>query len=147
MPKLTETSNMPKNTPQAVIDTNILVRANISKNGSDYLIYKAFLDDKFELLYSEKTIQEINRVLNYPRIFNKYHFDKQMIEEFIESIITFGKFVYAQKDELISIALTIYTRKPIYIVSGDEDLLVLRGKIRGVRILTANEFVLDKKSF
>ncbi|MFA5840638.1 MAG: putative toxin-antitoxin system toxin component, PIN family [Candidatus Margulisiibacteriota bacterium] len=145
---------MPKNTPQAVIDTNVLIRANISKNGSDFLVYRAFLSSKFELLYSEKLIQEINRVLNYPRIHTKYGFDKKKVLEFIESIVTFGRLVFSPKkvkmcrdpndDELLSIALAIYTKKTIYIVSGDKDILELKGKVKGVKIVTASEFV---KSF
>lgn len=142
---------MPRNTPQGVIDTNILVRANITKLGSDYKVYQAFLKGKFEFLYSESTLQELSRVLNYPRIFNKYNFNKQTLIEFVESIVAFGKLVHTPKkvkicrdpddDELLSIALAIYTKKPIYVVSGDEDLLALKGKIEGVKIVTAGEFL------
>jgi len=142
---------MPKSTPQAVIDTNILIRANINKEGSDFLIYKAFLEGRFELLYSEKLIQEVNKVLNYPRIFSKYGFRKEIISDFVDSIVTFGKLVYQpaevkvcrdpNDDELLSIALAIYTRKPIYVVSGDKDLLELKGNVKGVKIVTAGEFV------
>ena len=142
---------MPKNTPQAVIDTNVLIRANISVNGSDFLIYRAFLSGKFELLYSEKLIQEINRVLNYPRIYKKYGFDKKKILEFVESTVAFGRLVFSPQkvricrdpndDEILSIALAIYARKPIYVVSGDKDLLELKGKVKGVKIVTAKEFL------
>ena len=142
---------MPRNMPQAVIDTNVLIRANISKNGSDFLVYRAFLDGRFELLYSEKLIQEINRVLSYPRIYKKYGFSKEKISVFVDSIVAFGKLVYQpakvkicrdpNDDELLSIALAIYTKKPIYIVSGDKDLLELKGKIKGLKIVTAGEFV------
>lgn len=142
---------MPKNTLQGVIDTNVLIRANITEKGSDYSIYKAFMERKFELLYSDKTLQELNKVLNYPRIFNKYNFTKIKIQKFITSIVALGKFVYAPEkvkicrdpddDELISIAKAIYTKNSIYIVSGDEDLHVLKDKIKGVKVVTANEFL------
>lgn len=142
---------MQKNTLQGVIDTNVLIRANITENGSDYLIYKAFLDGKFELLYSDKTLQELNKVLNYPRIFNKYNFTKVRIQKFITSIVARGKFVYAPEkvkicrdqddDELISIAKAMYVKDSIYIVSGDEDLHALKGKINGIKIVTANQFL------
>lgn len=135
---------------QAVVDTNILIRANINKKGSDFLIYKAFLEGRFELLYSEKLIQEVNKVLNYPRIFSKYGFRKEIISDFVDSIVTFGKLVYQpakvkicrdlNDDELLSIVLAIYTKKPIYLVSGDKDLLELKGKVKGVKIATAREF-------
>lgn len=136
---------------QAVIDTNVLVRANIKKSGSDYLVFRAFLDNRFELLYSELLIREISKVLNYPRIFNKYSFNKQIISEFIESIATFGKLVYCPKkvkicrdpkdDEVLSIALAVVHRRPVYIVTGDKDLLELEGKFINIRILTADLFL------
>jgi len=142
---------MPKNTLQGVIDTNVLIRANITENGSDYLIYKAFLEGKFELLYSDKTLHELSKVLNYPRIFNKYNFTKAKIQKFITSIVARGKFVYAPEkvkicrdpddDELVSIAKAIYIKNPIYIVSGDEDLHALKDKIKGIKIVTAKEFL------
>ncbi len=136
---------------QAVIDTNILIRANINKKGSDYLVFKAFLGGKFEYLYSDTTLKEASKVLNYPRIFNKYKFDKQIIQDFLAAIISKGKFVYAPEkvkicrdpddDELISIAKAIYVKNPIYIVSGDEDLHVLKDKIEGIKVVTASEFL------
>lgn len=136
---------------QAVIDTNILIRANINKKGSDYLVFKAFLDGKFEYLYSDITLKEANEVLNYPRIFNKYKFDKQIIQDFLASIVSKGKFVYApikvkicrdpDDDELISIVKAIYVKNPIYIVTGDEDLHALKDKIIGIEIVTANQFL------
>ena len=136
---------------QAVIDTNVLVRANIKKSGSDYLVFRAFLENKFELLYSEMLIREIGKVLNYPRIFTKYGFNERIISEFIESIVTFGKLVYSPRkvkicrdpedDEILSIALTVVHIEPIYVVSGDKDLLSLKGKIKGVEIVTADRFL------
>lgn len=136
---------------QAVIDTNILVRANIKATGSDFRIFQAFLDGKFELLYSEMLIREVGEVLNYPRIFTKYHLTQKIISKFIESIATFGKLVYSPKkvqicrdpedDELFSIALAVAHKKPIYIVSGDKDVLSLKGKIKEISVLTAAEFL------
>jgi len=143
---------MPKNMLQGVIDTNILVRANINPKGSSALVVKAFLSGKFELLYSEKLVEEINKTLRYKRIFQKYKFTEEIISDFVDSIVTFGKFVFDppkvkvcrdqdDDDELLSIALAIYTRKPIYVVSEDKDLLALKGKIEGIKIVTANEFL------
>ena len=136
---------------RAVVDTNILVRANIKKTGSDYLIFKSFLEGKFELLYSEKLILELAKVLNYKRIYSKYKFSQEIISDFLESIVTFGKLVSSPKkvkicrdpqdDEIFSIALAVVHRKPIHIVSGDKDILSLIGKVKGVEIVTASEFL------
>lgn len=136
---------------QAVIDTNILVRANITENGSDFLVYKAFLNGEFRFLFSEGLISEINRVLHYGRIFKRYNFSDQKISEFLDSIVTFGKFVHNPRpvkicrdkddDEILSVALAIAGKNPVYVVSGDKDLLELKGKVEGVKILTASEFL------
>jgi len=140
-----------KNMLQAVIDTNVLIRANIRKSGSDFLVYKAFLEEKFELLYSEKLISELRRVLNYPRISFKYGFNGEIVLDFINSIVTFGKLVYKptavkicrdpDDDELLSIALTVFLKKPIWVVSGDKDLLELEGKVKSINIVSAGKFV------
>ena len=142
---------MPKNMLQAVIDTNVLVRALLKTNGSDGTIFEAFQKDQFELLYSSETIKELKKVLAYRRIFEKYKLNNHKIEVFVRTIVNFGKFVFTPKkvkicrdssdDELLSIALAIYTRKPIYVVSGDKDLLELKGKVKGVKIVTVGEFV------
>ena len=147
----TKISNMPKSMPQGVIDTNVLVRAFLKADGSDGLIFKSFLKGKFELLYNDILLQELVRVLNYPRILKRYHNEKSNINQFIDNIVLFGKFVHATKkvkicrdpddDELLSLAMAIYTKKPIYIVSGDRDLLLLKGKIIGIKIVTANNFL------
>lgn len=158
MPSWTEILSMSKNTPQGILDTNVLVRAFLKTNGSDGLIFEAFRQGKFNLLYSDVSLKELVRVLNYPRIINKYHHGKKEIDLFVQTILTFGKFVYAPKkvklcrdpddDELISIALAIYVKRPILLVTGDKDLLALKGKIRGVKIVTAAQLaerVLDFK--
>lgn len=136
---------------RAVIDTNILIRASLKNTGSDFLIYKAFLDGKFELLYSEKMISEIKRVFYYPRIYKKYNLSNEFIFDFIRSITAFGKFVYnpppvkicrdKDDDELISIAKFMAIKTPVYIVSGDKDLLELKGKVKKVKIVTASQFI------
>ena len=136
---------------QAAVDTNVLIRANIKKTGSDYLIFKAFLEGKFRLLFSEKLMLELKRVLGYKRIFSKYNFDKESVSDFLEAIATLGTFVYnptpvkicrdESDDEILSIALAVTGKNPTYIVSGDKDLLELKGRVRGVRIVTASDFL------
>ena len=142
---------MPRNMPQAVVDTNVLVRALLKANGSDGIIFEAFKNDQFELLYSGETLKELKRVLLYKRIFERYKLDNHRIDIFIRTIITFGRFVFTPEkvkicrdpndDEILSIALAIYTRKPIYVVSGDKDILELKGKVKGIKIVTAMEFL------
>lgn len=137
--------------PQAVVDTNVLVRALLKANGSDGIVFEAFKNDQFEFLYSGETLKELKKVLSYERIFERYKLNNYRIDTFIRTIITFGRFVFAPEkvkicrdpndDEILSIALAIYTNRPVYIVSGDKDLLELKGGVKGVKIITASEFV------
>lgn len=136
---------------QAVIDTNVLIRAFLKSNGSDGSIFKKFLNGQFELLYSDITLKEFKKVIYYPRILKRYHHKEDRVNRFIYSIVSKGKFVYAPEkvkicrdpddDELLSIAKAIYTKNSIYIVSGDDDLHALKDKIKGVKIVTASEFL------
>jgi len=127
---------MPKNTLQGIIDTNVLIRAFLKSNGSDGLIFKKFLDKKFELVYSDITLKEFKKVVYYPRILKRYNHKQDRVDRFIYNIVSIGKFVYAPKkvkicrdpddDELLSIAKAIYHKNRIYIVSGDEDLHAIK---------------------
>lgn len=151
MRKLIEILNTPKNMLQAVIDTNVLVRALLRSGGSDRAIIEGFKNGNFELLYSQELLKELARVLSYPRISEKYHLDSHSVKTFIKTIVALGKIVSSPEkvkicrdpndDEIFSIALAIVHKKPIYIVSGDKDILSLKGKVKGVEIVTASDFV------
>lgn len=43
-------------------------------------------------------------------------------------------------NEILSIAATLGLNHRTWLVTGDEDILVLKGKIKGVEILAAGEF-------
>src|SRR3989344_7509223 len=136
--------------PDVVVDTNILVRAIIKSSGSDGKIYKEFLNFHLSLYYSQQMFIELNRVLNYPRIKNKYNLNEVKITKFLDTISIFGKLVIPidrvtfsrDKDDnkFLSVAVSISKSSQAYLITGDRDLLVLKGKIEKVNILTPQEF-------
>lgn len=135
----------------AVVDTNILIRALLNPTSSDGKIYKMFLSSEIILYSSEGQLKEINRVLRYPRIKKKYGLSDDIISDFISTIVSFGKLVITTErielsrdkddNELLSIAKSVFQGDPIYLITADEDLLVLKGKMEGIRILTPQEFL------
>ena len=138
----------------AVVDTNILIRAVLKPTSSDGKVYRMFLAGSIYLYFSEEQLQEIERVLNYPRIKNKYQVTDDTISTFINTIFTYGRLIYPSAsvelcrdqddNKLLSVAKSVFHDEQIYLISADKDLLVLKGKVEGLDILTPQEFL--KKS-
>lgn len=140
--------------PHAVVDTNILVRAILKPTSSDGKVYRMFLNGAILLYFSEIQIKEVERVVRYPRIKKKYQLAEDIINSFIATLFTYGKLIYPTEsisicrdpddNELLSIAKSVFHNKPIYLISADKDLLVLKGKVEGVIIVTPQEFLKSK---
>ncbi len=135
--------------PSVVVDTNILVRALLSPDGSDALVLRLAFDRKVSLLYSNGILIELLRVLQYPRM-KKFGVAEEEIDAFVRAITTHGKAIVPKEihlcrdeddNEILGTALALVGSKPVYLISADEDLLVLRGSIDGVTILTPQEFL------
>lgn len=135
--------------PSVVIDTNILVRALLSPDGSDAAILRLGFDRKVSLLYSKGILTELLRVLKYPRM-KKFGVAEVERDAFVRAIITYGKAVVPKEvhlcrdpddNEILGIALALVGKESVYLVSADKDLLTLRGSIEGVMILTPQEFL------
>jgi putative PIN family toxin of toxin-antitoxin system len=53
---------------RVVLDTNVLVSANLSEEGLEALVVSLALNQKIQLHVSEPILQEYERVLRYPRL-------------------------------------------------------------------------------
>ena len=104
---------------------------------------------KFILVTSKKILQEVERVLNYPKITKKYHLNKEKITDFLKGLSTFSEVCSPRKKILIIkkdlednkfIEAAVVTRAD-FIISGDRHLLEL-GEYQGTEIITAKEFLL-----
>ena len=136
---------------RVVIDTNVLVRAFLKKGGSDGLVYDQFLEGKVELYYGRELVDEFMNVISRPRLKVKYDIQNGDVELFWEDIFEFGKMIIPKKTEacrdardnhILGLAMKARGKgEEAYLITADEDLLVLKGKIKGIKIVTAKEFV------
>ena len=117
---------------RAVIDTNILIRAIIKPEGTVGPILGRLRDGDYEIILSEPLLTEFVDVINRPRIKDKYDVDSEDIETVLSLLLLRGRTVAPverielcrdpQDNMILEAALAA---KADFIVSGDEDLLVL----------------------
>jgi putative PIN family toxin of toxin-antitoxin system len=133
------------------VDTNIFVSGTLIKRGVPYELVQAFADGRFLLITSAFQRAEIDRVLRKPSLVTKYNItdldrlrllrriDRQAIVVTPTPIV--AGWVRDPNDE--PILGTALAGRADYLVSGDEDLLVLAGDARlgSLRIVTARTFL------
>ncbi len=126
-----------------VVDTNVLVSALLGKKLR--VLLERLKEDKFELLFSEETLAELIAVLQLPR-FEKY-LSQDDIEQFRQLLSFHSRLekpsekIEACRDpkdnKFLESAVTV---RVDYIVTGDQDLLVLN-PFRNISIITADQFM------
>ena len=131
---------------KAVLDTNVLLSGLMFPEGAPGRIVAAWGEARFDMVLCLDQLAEIGRVLEYPKIRSKLHWDEQRIELFLKQL-----YIRAEVIELgrISVAVprdagdapilaTLAAAKADVLVTGDGDLLALRDKYP---IETPAEFV------
>ncbi|MBI3781211.1 MAG: putative toxin-antitoxin system toxin component, PIN family [candidate division NC10 bacterium] len=132
---------------KAVLDTNVIVSGIISKGGIPFQLLEAWRDREWDLLISPRILQEIQRVLGFPKIARVYALTRQDITGLI--------WLFSHRATLVPEHLTIPRTardpeddhllacakegKADYIVSGDQDLLTLTS-YEGTPIVTPAAF-------
>lgn len=129
-----------------VIDTNIFISAFLgSKNAK--LLLKEIVNDEFILIMSTEQLNEIREVLNRPK------FEKYITHGEIDELITLLSMkistpaIYDRikdcrdvKDNMI-LEEAVYGNAE-YIITGDEDLLVLN-PYRWIKIVNLKDFITE----
>ncbi len=134
---------------RAVLDTNVFVSALLSRRGPAAQIFNAWRQRKFLLIISPFLLQEIERVLRYPKIQQKYGISDQEIQILLEllrrdAIVVSGNLVVQNvipddpEDEHV-LACALEGRADC-IVSGDAHLLRLK-TFQGIPILPLKAFL------
>ena len=117
---------------RAVVDTSVLVRAIIKRQGTVAPIISRLRESHFTLLYSAELLEELVEVLDRPRIRVKQRLTDEDIRAVLGVIRLRGEVVVPNRrvrlcrdpddDKFLEVALA---GKADVIVSGDDDLLVL----------------------
>jgi putative PIN family toxin of toxin-antitoxin system len=134
---------------RAVVDTNILIRALIKPRGTVGPILTQLAAGAYTLVYSRPLLDELVEKLALPRIRDKYGLDHQAIETTLALLALRGEWVRPTRvvkvcrdpddNALLEAALAGSAE---YIVSGDQDLLVLR-RFETVRIVSPRVFLAE----
>lgn len=133
---------------RAVLDTNVLVSSLIAEHGFPRQILDAWLEDRYALVTSLYLIEELIHVLSYPRIAKRLRLDEDELAAILAALLSKAKVTPGH------LRLPGVTRNPKddavvacakegdadYIVSGDQDLLVL-GEYEGIRVVAPCRFV------
>lgn len=137
--------------PYVVVDTNILIRAILRPFGSDRKIYNLFLQGNLKLYSSVILLDELKQVIEEPRIRKKYQVTDDTVNTFISTLLEYGSIIHPKErvalcrdpddNELLSVATTVADSRNVYLITSDEDLLVLKDKIDKVQIVTPQEFL------
>lgn len=129
-----------------VLDTNILISSLISKKSSPYLLYHGWRKKRFTLITSEEQLEELNQVLEYPKLRKFINQDEATImvsalHEFAVTVADLPKVNYSQDLDDNLIIATAIAGKADLIVTGDKgDLLALK-TVENIAIVTASNAV------
>ena len=127
---------------RVVLDANVFISAVISSQGNPAEILRLWERGKFDLVVSAPLLEELERVIHYPRIQKRYNPSEEYVQRFLRLISNMAIIVEP------SVELDIVEKDPsdnrylecalaggaAYIVTGDTHLLELR-EYRGIIIL------------
>ena len=133
---------------RVVFDANIYVSALLAQQGNPAQLFASWEQDKFELAISPPILEEIDRVIHYPRIRKKYKLPEEGVLAFLQGISS-AAFVVEPTTELSVIERDPSDNRILecalagnanFIVTGDNHLLALR-EFQGIFILTPASFL------
>lgn len=135
---------------RAVLDTNVIVSALISKlkDRAPRLILIAWWQKRFSLLTSPSILKEVEEVLRYPKIYQRYRLSKKKIARMLEPFFQDAEMIRPKKFPLIvkedpadnRILACGLEGKADFVISGDKHLLNLKN-YQGIAIVTPRRFV------
>jgi uncharacterized protein len=131
------------NVRRVVVDANVFISGIIQSSGFPFKILKAWEQDLFLLVTSLPMIDELRRVLQYPKIQKKYAVDDTTIQEVVGSLLKYSVLAADLPDvEEIAddpadnkILATAVAGRAETIVTGDSHLLRL-SQYGNIKIVT-----------
>ena len=133
---------------RVVLDANVLVSGFISARGSPAKVLDCWREEKFDVVVSLPILQELDRVLHYPRLQNRYRLPEDKIQGLLRRLRRQAIEVEPSEevaliesdpadDRYLECALAGRVQ---FIVSGDRHLLEL-GEFQEIQILTPAGFL------
>jgi hypothetical protein len=133
---------------RVVLDANIYVSALINAKGNPSRIILAWERGEFDVLISEAILDEIGRVLRFPRIVKRHRQEENSIQRFLRLLE--NEALLVEPDQALNVIKVdesdnrylecALEGKAQYVVSGDNHLLDI-GEYRGILILAPVAFV------
>jgi putative PIN family toxin of toxin-antitoxin system len=133
---------------RAVLDTNVLVSGLVSQEDPPCQILDAWLEGRYTLVLSLCLVDELAHVLTYPRVAERVRLTHEELEAVLAALLSRAELTPGRlqlpgvtcdpKDDHV-VACAVEGQAD-YIVSGDQDLLVL-GEYEGVQVVTPRRFV------
>jgi putative PIN family toxin of toxin-antitoxin system len=69
---------------RVVLDTNVLISAFISQTGAPAQIFALWRSGDLEIIVSSETLDELTRVLSYPKVARYLRYTPEQIERFLD---------------------------------------------------------------
>jgi hypothetical protein len=133
---------------KAVLDANVFVSALLSARGAPGQILDLWQQEVFELLVSTAILDEIERVLRYPKIAALHRLSEAELLEFLGllreegRLITPGETLYLSPDETDNRYIECaVTGNADYLVTGDKQHLLPIGQHQGTLIVSPAVFL------
>jgi putative PIN family toxin of toxin-antitoxin system len=133
---------------RAVLDTNVLISGLVAEQGPPRQILDAWLEGLFTLVTSLYLVEELVHVLSYPRISERLRLDEEELTAILAALLSQAEVTSGQlrlpgvtrdpKDD--SVVACAKEGEADYIVSGDQDLLVL-GEYEGTQVIPPRQFM------
>lgn len=129
-----------------VLDTNIWISGLLLPNSKAGAIIKSWREGRFNIVVSAFILQEIERVLHYPKIAKRLNWDKEKVKNYIELLSFFAESIELKaiqvevlKDPDDSpILATLLESQADWLITGDKVLLELKNKYP---IITLEDFL------
>ena len=128
---------------RAVVDANVLISGVLSAKGSPAEVLRASRDGQFELIVSELLLAELKRTLAYPKL--RQRIAPEKADAFVNWVRDHGTIAedpagpppVSSRDPDDDYLLALASDRRAYLVTGDQDLLVLSNDLP---ILTPAQF-------
>jgi len=132
-----------------VLDANVFASALLNPHGKPADILDLVFDNRVRLIATLSILEELRRVLSYPKLVNRHGLSEGEVEEFVYDLLLTAVAVVDEGDPVEAIAKDPSDNKYLscgaearadFIVSGDRHLLEL-GSYKGIRIVTPAMFL------